>query len=220
MKERYTFDDLLKIMDELRVGCPWDQKQTHESIRGNLLEEAYEAVEALDTKDKADFCDELGDVLLQVVFHAKIASETNTFNINDVITNICQKLIVRHPHIYGDVVAETSEEVLKNWDAIKREQRNQNTLSDELRGVSRALPALMRCEKIQKKAERESCYNHSAEESAAIIQGKLGEILSNSDNLESKMGEILFEITNISRIFKINAEGCLTSELERFIMNL
>lgn len=218
MKERYTFSDLLQIMDELREGCPWDQKQTHESIRGNLLEEAYEAVEALDTKDKADFCDELGDVLLQVVFHAKIASETDTFTIDDVITNICQKLIVRHPHIYGDVVAETSEDVLKNWDAIKREQRNQTTLSDELRGVSRALPALMRCEKIQKKAEREGAYDHSAEDSTAVVHARLDEILSNTDNLEEKIGEILFEITNISRKFEINAEGCLTSALERFII--
>lgn len=219
MKERYTFTDLLQIMDELREGCPWDKKQTHESIRGNLLEEAYEAVEALDTKDKADFCDELGDVLLQVVFHAKIASETDTFNIDDIITNICQKLIVRHPHIYGDVVAETSEDVLKNWDAIKAAQRNQTTLADELRGVSKALPSLMRCEKVQKKAEREGAFVRSPEESAAKIQGNLAEILSNSGEIERKMGEILFEITNIARIFKINAEGCLTSELERFIIN-
>ena len=218
MKERYTFADLLQIMDELREGCPWDKKQTHESIRGNLLEEAYEAVEALDTKDKADFCDELGDVLLQVVFHAKIASETDTFNMDDIITNICQKLIVRHPHIYGDVVAETSEDVLKNWDAIKASQRNQSTLQEELRGVSKALPSLMRCEKVQKKAEREGIYTHSAEDSAARIQADLAEILSNSGDLERKMGEILFEITNIARIFKINAEGCLTSEVERFII--
>ena len=218
MKERYTFADLLQIMDELREGCPWDKKQTHESIRGNLLEEAYEAVEALDTKDKADFCDELGDVLLQVVFHAKIASETDTFNMDDIITNICQKLIVRHPHIYGDVVAETSEDVLKNWDAIKASQRNQSTLQEELRGVSKALPSLMRCEKVQKKAEREGVYTHSAEDSAARIQADLAEILSNSGDLERKMGEILFEITNIARIFKINAEGCLTSEVERFII--
>ncbi len=220
MKEQYTFSDLLQIMDELREGCPWDKKQTHESIRGNLLEEAYEAVEALDTKDKSDFCDELGDVLLQVVFHAKIASESGTFNMDDIITNICQKLIVRHPHIYGDVVAETSEDVLKNWDAIKAAQRNQSTLTDELRGVSKALPSLMRCEKVQKKAEREGVYAHSAQDSATKIRDGLEEILSNSGDLERKMGEILFEITNIARIFKINAEGCLTSEVERFIMDL
>lgn len=220
MKERYTFSDLLQIMDELRAGCPWDQKQTHESIRGNLLEEAYEAVEALDTKSKDDFCDELGDVLLQVVFHAKIASETDTFNIEDVITKICQKLIVRHPHIYGNVTAETSEEVLKNWDAIKREQRHQSTLQEEMQGVSRALPALMRAEKIQKKAERENVYTTSPQESADIIHAQLDALMKNPQDPEEKLGKILFEMTNIARNFKINAEGCLTSALERFIISL
>ena len=121
-KDSYSFEDLVEIMRLLRSenGCPWDREQTHESIRRNFIEEAYEAVEAIDKKDDANLCEELGDVLLQVVFHARIAEEDSRFDIGDVADGICKKLVLRHPHIFGDVSANTSEEVLRNWDEIKK----------------------------------------------------------------------------------------------------
>ena len=144
-KDRYGFEDLVEIMAILRSpeGCPWDREQTHKSIRNNFLEEVYEAVDAIDHKDTANLREELGDVMMQVVFHAQIAREEGLFGLEDVLDEVCQKLIRRHPHIFGTVSANTSQEVLKNWDAIKRQEKGQNSVSDTLRQVPTALPALM-----------------------------------------------------------------------------
>ena len=141
-KDRYGFEDLVEIMAILRSpeGCPWDREQTHESIRNNFLEEVYEAVDAIDHKDTANLREELGDVMMQVVFHAQIAREEGLFELEDVLDEVCQKLIRRHPHIFGTVSANTSQEVLKNWDAIKRQEKGQNSVSDTLRQVPTALP--------------------------------------------------------------------------------
>ena len=126
-KEKYTFDDLVYIMELLRApdGCPWDREQDHKSIRKNFIEETYEVCEAIDTNDSELLCEELGDVLLQVVFHARISEEDGDFTVNEVISGVCKKLIHRHPHIFADVVADTSDEVLKNWENIKKEEKFQ-----------------------------------------------------------------------------------------------
>jgi NTP pyrophosphatase (non-canonical NTP hydrolase) len=147
MKERYTFEDLKKIMSELRQKCPWDRKQTHESLKKYLIEETYEVIDAIDKKDWGGLKEELGDLLLQPVFHAKIAEEEGKFNIDDVVDHLCKKLIERHPHVFGEEEAKTAEEVLKNLEKRKLEKRK-----SVLEGVPKHLPALMRAEKLQKKA--------------------------------------------------------------------
>ena len=155
-KDRYGFEDLVEIMAILRSpeGCPWDREQTHKSIRNNFLEEVYEAVDAIDHKDTANLREELGDVMMQVVFHAQIARQEGLFGLEDVLDEVCQKLIRRHPHIFGTVSANTSQEVLKNWDAIKRQEKGQNSVSDTLRQVPTALPALMYAQKLQSRARK------------------------------------------------------------------
>lgn len=142
-KEHYRVEDLVEIMSILRGegGCPWDREQTHESIRQNMLEEAYEAAEAIDLKNPEMLCEELGDVLLQVVFHARMEQEKGGFTFDDVADGVCKKLILRHPHIFGDVQVRDSDEVLKNWDAIKKVEKSQKTTTDTLRAVARSLPA-------------------------------------------------------------------------------
>jgi len=153
-EERHDFASLVKVMELLRApgGCPWDREQTHESIRANFIEETYEVIEAIDTKDPSLLQEELGDVLLQVVFHARIAEENEKFSIDDVVHDITEKLIRRHPHIFADVEAETSEQVLTNWEQIKTEEKQRIGLAGSLASVPPSLPALMRAQKLVKKA--------------------------------------------------------------------
>lgn len=153
-KNEYDFSDLVTIMKLLRApdGCPWDIEQTHRSIRKNFIEETYEACEAIDKEDDELLVEELGDVILQVVFHARIAEERGAFDISRVLTGVCSKLIHRHPHIFGDVVANTSGQVLENWEKIKLEEKHTSHTVDDLNRVCSALPALMRCSKLIKKA--------------------------------------------------------------------
>ncbi len=156
-EERHDFESLVEIMKLLRSenGCPWDKEQTHESIRANFIEETYEVVEAIDTRDPDLLREELGDVLLQVIFHARMSEEAGEFNIDDVIHDICAKLIHRHPHIFGDVQADTSDAVLSNWEKIKTEEKNRVGLSGSLRAIPPSLPSLMKAQKIVKKADKE-----------------------------------------------------------------
>ena len=153
-KESYNADDLLRIMRMLRApgGCPWDSAQTHQSIKKNLIEETYEVVEAINKDDKALLCEELGDLLMQVVFHSVMEEEEGNFDFDKVSDGICKKLIERHPHIFGDVSVGGVDDVLTNWDAIKMRTKGQKKTSDSMKSVPRELPALMRAEKIQKKA--------------------------------------------------------------------
>lgn len=157
-KERFTTEDLLLIIKILRGkdGCPWDAEQTHESIIPGLIEETYETVEAIEMKDPEMLCEELGDVLLQIVFHSDISSDDGDFNYGDVVTGVCKKMIIRHPHVFGDVDAKTSAEVLKNWDKIKAETKSQNGLYEKLNSVAKPLPALMRAQKLIHKAAKEN----------------------------------------------------------------
>jgi len=212
---KYDFSHLLDIMHLLRGenGCPWDREQTHESIRENMLEEALEAIEAIEANDSASLCDELGDVLLQVVFHAEMANEADEFNINDVIDGICKKLIRRHPHIFGDVSVADSKEVLKNWNSIKMEEKHQKSKVDVLRQVSKTLPALMRAVKLQKKA---GCPDILSTEDFVSIGEQLSAI-ENSSNKEELFGELLFSVADIGRKLGCSPEICLDSACRRFI---
>ena len=155
-KSEYTFDDLQSIMKILRSpeGCPWDREQDHKSIRKNFIEETYEVAEAIDTDNPVLLCEELGDVLLQVVFHVEMEREAGSFGMTDVMNGICEKLIRRHPHVFGDVTADTSEKVLANWDAIKKEEKGQKDIYEALASVPATLPALMKAQKMIKKGSK------------------------------------------------------------------
>lgn len=154
--EKYGIDDLLAIMERLRQpdGCPWDREQDHHSIRNDFIEETYEAAEAIDRENREELCEELGDVLLQIVFHCQIEREQQGFDFTDVCDGICKKLIERHPHVFGSISVENSDEVLENWDMIKQKSKHQNTFTDTLKSVPAAYPALMRAQKIQKRAKK------------------------------------------------------------------
>lgn len=211
--ERYTYDDLVEIVAMLRApgGCPWDREQTHESIKRNLVEEAYELVEAIDGKNPAKIADESGDLLLQVVFHAIIAKDGGEYEIDDVSDAICRKLIHRHPHVFGEVAVSGSDEVLRNWDAIKRADRKQRRITDELLGVSSYLPALMRCEKIQKKAEKNGFSLPNNEE---LIQ--LTDSVDKTTE-EEKLGQLLFDTVKLCRSRGVDPELALSSKIKIFI---
>ena len=223
-KERYTMEDLLGIMKLLRSpdGCPWDREQTHKSIRTNFLEEAYEAVDAIDADDVEALKEELGDVLLQVVFHAQLEAEQGVFAFDDVADGICKKLIHRHPHIFSDVVAETSEQVLDNWDTIKKREKNQQSQTDAMHSVPKALPALMRAAKVQQKAAKvgfdwEDVYGalmklheETGELQEAVEDGKSAEIAE-------ELGDVLFAAVNVSRFVDVNAEESLAGATDKFI---
>ena len=155
-KEKYGIDDLLEIMRILRApgGCPWDAEQTHESIKKDFIEETYEVIEAINKKDKTLLEEELGDVLLQVVFHAQIEKEEGSFDFGNVCDGICKKLVERHPHVFGEVKVSGTEDVLTNWDEIKRKSKGQKTQGSSMLKVPKELPALMRSQKIQSKAKK------------------------------------------------------------------
>lgn len=223
-KSKYNFYDLVNIMSILRSpeGCPWDREQTHKSIRRDFIEECYEAIEAIDTDNRDLLLEELGDVMLQVVFHSQIEAEKGSFTADDVCNDICQKLIIRHPHVFGNVNADTSEEVLKNWDAIKMQTKSQKSHSEVMHSVSPALPALIRADKIQNKARKigfdfpdvQSALDKLSEEVAelkeAVSQG-------NTECIGSELGDVLFSAVNIGRLMKIDSEKALSDTSERFI---
>ncbi|MDE5792690.1 MAG: MazG family protein, partial [Oscillospiraceae bacterium] len=179
-KNNYDIQDLREIVKILRSpeGCPWDKEQNHSSIRNDFLEEAYEAVEAIDLLDMSLLREELGDVLLQVVFHCVLAEEEQAFNFESVCDEICKKLIIRHPHVFGNVKAENTETVLKNWDAIKKETKHQESYTDTLNSVAKSLPALARAQKVGKRASRAGMDFENLETACSCIQSEYNELLS------------------------------------------
>ncbi len=223
-KENYRVDDLLEIMKILRSenGCPWDREQTHQSIRKNLIEETYEAVEAIDREDTALLKEELGDVLLQVVFHAQMESEAGRFNFDDIADGICKKLIVRHPHIFSTVVADTADEVLANWDRIKKQEKGQQTATDTLQSVSTALPALMRAQKVQQRAARAGFDYDTTAQAVGDLESEVEEVKQaltseSIDQIEEELGDLIFAAVNVARFSKLDAEEALTRATEKFI---
>ncbi|MBE6612117.1 MAG: MazG family protein [Ruminococcaceae bacterium] len=201
-KTSYTMNDLREIMELLRAedGCPWDREQTHQSIRRDLIEETYEVVEGIDKDDAAILREELGDLMLQVVFHARIAEEAGRFDLDDVADGICRKLILRHPHIFGNVVAETADEVLKNWDAIKKVEKNQKNPKEVLDAVSHALPALIRADKICGKAKKLG--------TAPIAPAKID---------PDTVGETLLAIVAAAKEAGVDCEKALSDTLDAYI---
>ena len=222
-KDFYTFEDLVEIMKFLRApdGCPWDKVQTHESIMSNLIEETYEVIEAIDTKDDELMKEELGDVLLQVVFHSEMAAEDNAFDINDVINDLCRKLVVRHPHVFGDVKADNSDEALKSWDDVKMKTKSQRKQSEAMLSVSRALPSLMRATKIQQKAAKVGFDWNDADEALPKVSEELSELkeaMGEKDEAHicEELGDLLFAVVNVSRLLKVDSEKALYDACDKF----
>lgn len=223
-KENYNIQDLREIVRLLRSpdGCPWDKEQNHTSIRNDFLEEAYEAVEAIDLLDMPLLREELGDVLLQVVFHCTLAEEEQAFDFEAVCDEICKKLIIRHPHVFGNVNAENTEAVLKNWDAIKKETKHQETYADTLNSVAKSLPALARAQKVGKRASRAGMDFKSPEDACSCIQSEYDElqaamISGNAIQTEEEFGDLLFSCVNTARHLGIDAEQALSRATEKFI---
>ena len=207
-KTGFTTDDLLVITTLLRHKCPWDAEQTHESVRTCFIEEVYEACDAIDRGDPENLCEELGDVLFQVLFHAEMAKEEKSFDYSDVINGVCRKLIVRHPHVFGDVSAETSAQVLNNWDKIKAKTKGQSA-SATVADVPRALPALMRAQKLAKRAAKAGLYEHSK-----ALSGM------DPEDAERVLGARLFDLCSAAEAAGINAEEALTDKNDAFLSEI
>ncbi|MBQ8028870.1 MAG: nucleoside triphosphate pyrophosphohydrolase [Clostridia bacterium] len=224
IKESYSFEDLLEIMALLRSpgGCPWDAEQTHESIRKSFIEETYEVIEAINKNDKALLCEELGDVLLQVVFHAQIEKEENSFDISHVIDGLCKKLVERHPHVFGSVKVDGTEEVLSNWDSIKRKSKGQKTQGSSMEKVPKELPALMRAQKVQEKARKDGFDWSDISGAYDALEKEVKELKLAAENesyerVIDEMGDVLFSAVNVSRFLDVDAEEALTVANDKFI---
>ena len=223
-KNEYNFYDLVNIMKILRApgGCPWDREQTHKSIRRDLLEETYELIEGIDKSDSEMIREELGDVLLQVVFHADIAEADGEFCFSDVCTDLCKKLIVRHPHVFGDVKVTGTENVLSNWDAIKKETKSQKNDTEVLRSISPALPALMRADKIGKKARKVGFDFDDAPEAMLKVSEEIAEVndaiaKGNKKEIAEEFGDLLLAVVNAARLAGVDSEQALYNANEKFL---
>ena len=218
----YTVDDLRRIMEALRApdGCPWDRAQTHQSIRENMLEEAYEAADAIDRGDVDNLREELGDVLLQVVFHAQMAREEGRFTFDDVVDGICRKLIFRHPHVFGAQTAGDTEGTLSAWDAQKRREKGQRTTADAMDSVARAMPALMRAGKLQDKARKAGFDWREVSPALDKLSEELDELrrsVEEGSNVEEELGDLLFAAVKVGRFAGVDGEQALQSACEKFI---
>ena len=230
MDERLVaFERLLNIMDDLRAKCPWDQKQTMESLRHLTIEETYELSDAILKNDKNEIKKEIGDILLHLVFYSKIGSETNDFDITSVINSLCEKMIFRHPHIYGDTKVENAEQVTENWEKLKQKEGNKGALS----GVPNSMPSLLKALRIQDKARAIGFDWDKPEQVWEKVQEELGEFKEevdlsevavdeaskkeNRENLEGEFGDVLFSLINYARYLKINPEDALEKTNKKFI---
>lgn len=220
--ENYSIEDLRKVMELLRSpgGCPWDQAQSHQSIRNNMLEEAYEAADAIDRKDMENLKEELGDVLLQVIFHARMAEEAGVFTFDDVVDGICKKLIFRHPHVFGTTEAPDQERALSAWEAQKRAEKGQRTAADGLDSVARALPALTRAAKLQSKAAKAGFDWKDVAPALDKLSEELEELktaVQENSNVEEELGDVLFAAVKAGRFVGADGETALQKACEKFI---
>jgi MazG family protein len=223
MAESSAFQNLCKIVAKLRApgGCPWDREQTNESLLPAVIEEAYEVVESVRAKDDAHFREELGDLLLLVVMHAEIAREAGRFDIDDVLRQVSEKLVRRHPHVFGTSDARDASAVLKQWEAIKREEKKGD--GHYLASLPKALPALMRAQKAQSKAARVNFDWTDMREVLARLEEELGEIqeaMAKDDRatIEDEIGDVLFAVVNLARKLKVDAETALQNGIDKFVM--
>lgn len=223
-KNRYEMADLLYIMELLRApdGCPWDRVQTHESIRRNMIEEAYEAVDALDQHDTAALKEELGDVLMQVVFHARIEEEQGSFDFNDVVDGVCKKLVFRHPFVFGDGVKEDANKAVSDWEAQKKVEKAQKSQADSMRSVPRMFPALIRGSKLQEKAARSGVDWQDAAQALADVQRQLDILRTRQNDLSPEdihriYGKLLFCAAGAARLSGVEPEAALAHTSDDFL---
>ena len=213
-----SFGRLLDIMDELRAKCPWDKKQTIESLRHLTIEETYELADAILDNDMTDVCKELGDLLLHIVFYAKIASETGDFAIEDVIDGICDKLVYRHPHVFGDVSVNDAEDVKTNWENLKIREGNKSILA----GVPKSLPAVVKAHRVQDKVRAVGFDWDIREQVWDKIEEEFGELKAeiermNTESMEAEFGDLLFSMVNAARLYGIDPEAALERTNKKFI---
>ena len=216
--EQHSFGKLVKIMDELRERCPWDRKQTIHTLRSMTIEETYELADAIGNEDWKGIREECGDLLLHILFYAKIASEQQQFTLEEVIEGICNKLVTRHPHIYGDVVVNNEEDVKKNWEKIKLKEGKSSVFS----GVPNALPAVVKATRIQEKAKQVGFEWEQKEDVWKKVEEEIGELheaIAEDDqaHIEEEFGDVLFSLINYARFLKIDAEGVLEKTNLKFI---
>jgi tetrapyrrole methylase family protein/MazG family protein len=214
------FQELLHIMHRLRQNCPWDKKQTHESLKPYLIEEAYELIEAIESDDPAKIQEELGDLLLQIVFHAELASERGDFTAGDVVETIAKKMITRHPHVFGDETFETAEEVVGQWEERKKEEGKLR--ESILEGVPESMPSLLRAHRLQSRASRAGFDWKRAEDALGKVEEELREFkeaISSRDqsDVEDELGDIFFALVNVSRFVGVNPEDALRRTISKFI---
>ena len=221
-KDVYTYDDLVRILRILRApdGCPWDRVQTHLSDRRNFLEEAYEAAEAFDRDDPEAICEELGDMLMQVLFNIHIEEDAGRFTTDDVTDHVVRKLIYRHPHVFGDGKAKDSDEVLVNWEKLKRAEKGQRSTADALDAVARSLPALWRADKLQSKAAKagfEFPKVQGALDKLDEEARELREAVVSGTNFEEELGDVLFAAVKVGRFCGVDPEAALHRTCEKFL---
>jgi tetrapyrrole methylase family protein/MazG family protein len=225
MDKKSNFEELVDVMKRLRApeGCPWDREQTHDSLKPYMLEEAYEALEAIDLRDDDELCKELGDVLLQVVFHAQIADEEQRFSIDDVAGSIVEKLVRRHPHVFGDVQVKDAKNVLENWEEIKKQERRDagQQQPSHLDGIPKSLPALMRAQRVQSRAARQGFDWPNAEGALDKVEEEFAELRQaqsdqSTEAIEDEFGDLLFSVVNTARFLQINPEDALRRSVDKF----
>lgn len=219
---RFGYRELEQVMERLRMpgGCPWDAEQTHESLKQAMIEECYEVLDAIDAKDETALCEELGDVLLQVVFHAEIEAERGRFCARDVTTGIVEKLIYRHPHVFGDAHADTPDAALDKWEELKKAEKHFNSTSEMMAAIPKNLPALMRAAKVQKKAAKVGFDWDKAGDALLKLCEEVNELaaaINSGGNIAEEMGDVLFAAVNVSRLLKLEPEQMLTDATEKFI---
>ncbi len=216
------FERLVQIMATLRApgGCPWDREQTRESLKAFLIEEAYEVLEALDDGGKEKLQEELGDLLLQIVFHAQVAAELGEFTVDEVLEHVTDKLVRRHPHVFGETRAETAAEVLSNWEKLKQAERGGAIQASALSGVPKTLPALLRAQRLQDKASRVGFDWGETGEVLQKVEEELNELKAamakRSETIEAELGDLLFSLVNLARFLNLNAEEALRKSIEKF----
>lgn len=221
MKDRYGYEDMVRLIHLLRSpgGCPWDLEQTHQSIRRNFLEETYEVLEAIDQDDPVHMCEELGDVLTQVVFHGDIEQDAGRFTLEDIYDGVCKKMILRHPHVFGTTQVDGSEEVLVNWDAIKRVEKGQKTFTDTLTAVPKTLPANWRAEKLQKKAAKAGFVWNNAGEAMDKLREEEQELrcaCTSGQDPREELGDLMFAAVGVCRALGMDPEEVLHEACEKF----
>jgi len=217
-KNQYSIEDLLDVMSEIRNKCPWDQKQTFDTLKKLTIEETYELVDAIDKKKYDDIKDELGDLLLHIIFYSKIASENKKFNFNDVLNSLIEKLIYRHPHIYGDIKVSSIDEVKKNWERLKVKDKNKGILS----GVPNHLPSLIKAHRVQDKVASIGFDFPNVKDTVDKIKEEFEEFNSallsqNKSEIEDEFGDILFSLINYSRHIGIDSDESLKKSIQKFI---